>query len=282
MRESLYYDHSGEFSVGPLILGTFAAIVVGAVLSAIYAALILYIPFAGWITFILAIGYGVLLGLVIGRGLKWAKVRHDGIAFLSSLVAASTSFYVSWATWTALVLAGSTDGTDLLAVVSRPAAVWAILHEINAVGAWSLSGFTPTGAALWVLWGLEAVLILAPGVLVPLGVLAVPFCESCERWCEPETDVARLASCEPAELKEGLESRRVDALRELGAPAARDATWIRADLHDCPSCRDLHTLTLTSVRVSVGDDGEQTEQETQAVSQFLVTTPEAETIRGIE
>ena len=252
-------------------------------LAAVYAALVHYIPFAGLITFVLSIGFGVLLGLAIAAALRWAKVRHEGVAFFSSAVAAGSSFYVSWAVWTYLLLAPIRSGSAPHRDRDAAGVLWGVLGEINAVGAWSMSGFTPTGAVLWVLWGAEALLILAPAVLVPFGVLAVPFCERCDVWCEPTEDCRRGSRrLEPAELKSHMDAKDLSALWSgWGRPAAHDDSWIRVDLHDCPSCGNLHTMTLKSITVSVDSDGETQHKEIEVVSHLLLTTDEVHRIRAL-
>lgn len=284
MVQSHYYRHSGQFVLGNTLVATVAAAAGGSVLAAAYAALTLYIPFAGVITFILSIGFGILLGITTSAGLRWAKVRHEGIAFLSSALVALSALYVGWVTWTWLVLRESAATERLVTLVQQPELVWGLVSEINAMGAWSVGGFTPTGAVLWVLWGAEAFLILAPAALVPLGVLSVPFCERCDVWCEPSEDVARFPDCDASELKRRAEAEPPDFLewlRDLGAPRAAADAWVRADLHDCPSCGNLHTLTLKAVRVSPGDDGESLESEREIVNQLLLSTEDAHRIRAL-
>lgn len=281
MVHNLYYRHSGQFSLGSVALGTLAATAIGSALAAAYAALVLYIPLAGVITFILSIGFGVLLGLVTAGALRWAKVRHEGIAFLSSATVALSSFYVSWAVWTWLLLRQSKVEAHLSALAAQPEILWGVVGDINAMGAWSMSGATPTGAVLWVLWGVEALLILVPAVLVPLGVLAVPFCDRCDAWCDASEGVARLTVSEADELKSLMEAKRIDALERLGAAGERDTDWIRVDLHDCPSCDNLHTLTLKSVSVSVADDGDRQQKEVALVDHLLLTTEESHRIRAL-
>jgi len=142
------------------------------------------------------------------------------------------------------------------------------------MGAWSVAGLTPTGAVLWVLWGAEALLILAPAALVPLGVLSVPFCERCDLWCEPSQDVARFTDCDATELKRRAETEGpdfLDWLKALGAPS----------LHDCLSCGNLHTLTLKAVRIWPGDDRENMESEREIVNQLVLSTEEAHRLRSL-
>lgn len=283
MVQTNLYRHSGQFVLGSTILATVAAAAGGSVLAAAYAAVILYIPFAGVITFVLSIGFGILLGITTSVGLRWAKVRHEGIAFLSSAIAALSAFYVSWVTWTWLVLRESEVAGEVAALLPEPRLVWGLVGEINAVGAWSLGGLTPTGPVLWVLWGAEALLILVPAVLLPLGVLSVPFCERCDVWCDATEDVVRFADCDAGELKRRVETKEpgfLEWLERLGAPGSRDDAWIRADLHDCPSCGNLHTLSLKAVSVSAGDDGERRESELEVVNQLLLTTEEVHRLRA--
>ena len=219
MVQNHYYRHSGQFTLGSVLIGTIAATAIGAVLAAVYAALVLYIPFAGLITFVLSIGFGVLLGLAIAATLRWAKVRHEGVAFFSvGRRRRGASFYVSWAVWTYASAPPVRSGSapHRASRCSRTC-YGGVLGEINTVGAWSVSGFTPTGAALWVLWGAEALLILAPAVLVPHRGSRGAVLRALRRCgaSRPRTSPGS-RPWSPSELKSHMDAKDLGALERLG------------------------------------------------------------------
>lgn len=281
MEQGSYYRHSGQFSIGGILLATAGASLGVAVLSAIYAALTLYIPLAGFITFLLAIGFGMGVGLVSGGALVWGKVRNGPLSATFSAAMATLGIYLSWAVWSWLLLNRSDVEASLMAIVPDPSLLWSVVAEVNRSGAWSIGGFTPSGAALWVLWGLEGTLVFAPAFFVSLGMTAVPFCERCERWCEATQDAARVAHCETDVLRQGIETSPLDFLKRLGSPSVRDTTWIRADLHSCPSCDSLTTLSLSEVTVNVNDKGERNEVETELIHQLQISPRDAEGVRAL-
>jgi hypothetical protein len=281
MEQGSYYRHSGHFSLGGLFLATAGAGLLVAALSAIYTALILYIPLAGFITFLLAIGFGMGVGLVSGRALLLGKVRNGPLSTAVSATMAFLGVYLSWAAWSWLLLNRMNVEADLMAIVPSPSILWSVMTEVNEAGAWSIGGFTPSGAVLWVLWGLEATLICTPAFFVSLGMTAVPFCERCERWCEAAQDAARISHCEADVLRQGVEASPLDFLKRLGAPSVRDTTWIRADLHACPSCDNLTTLSLREVTVSVNEKGERNEVERELIHQLRVSLGDAEGVRAL-
>lgn len=78
-----------------------------------------------------------------------------------------------------------------------------------------------------------------------------------------------------------MDAKELDVLLELGNPAEHDDTWICVDLHDCPSCGNLHTMTLKSISVTVDDDGEHQQKELEVVNHLLLNTEEAHQIRAL-
>lgn len=286
MEETKYYRHSGSVSGGGLVLGTIAASIGVAIAAAIYAAAVLYIPLAGVITFVLAAGFGSVAGFIVGHALQFGKLRNDKIAFLVASVLALEALYVSWASWTTLLLWRSDVEASFLPLLESPALLWSVVRELNGVGAWSVGGFSPTGGLLWALWGLEALIILGLATLVPLGILTLPFCERCERWSKLDEDIARFADTDSDSdsdsdsLKSSVEGGAVEFLSSLGKPSVKDTTWLRADLHRCPSCDDLHTLTLSRVTVT-NDKGERKENAQSILQHLLLPKTAAAALREL-
>ena len=280
MEQGKYYRHSGAFSIGGLLLASILGTVGVAIAAVLYAALVLYIPLAGFITFILTAGFGVVAGGVSGMALKWGKLRNNGLATLVGVLFGAEAVYVSWAAWTTLLLWRSDVEASGLALAASPGVLWSVASEINQVGAWSLRGFTPTGGFLWLLWGVEALLVFGLTALVSMGMTAVPFCERCERWCEEEENVARFAASDAERVKREAESQPLEFLTSLGPPPEQADTFLRADLHSCPGCHQTHALTLQSVTVTLNKD-ERKESATEVLRHLLVPSSVAEGVRGL-
>lgn len=281
MSHGRYYQHSGQFTFGGVVLTLVAGLAGGSILAAIYAALILYIPLAGFVTFLLAGGFGFLVGLVTSLLITAGKIRSKGLAFLLSSVVGLGSLYVAWAVWIFLLLNRAELEPELAAILLQPGVLWELLGQISEVGAWSMSDFTPTGLFLWFLWGVEAIIVLGLAMILPMVALATPFCERCDVWCNEEKDVATLKPCDPEELRARMEAKELGFLETVGKPEFPAAEWIRADLHVCPGCKEMQTLSFKKINVTVNDKGERSDAETNWIDHLLVTPQEAEAIRKL-
>jgi hypothetical protein len=83
----------------------------------------------------------------------------------------------------------------LLPILLSPAAVLHLIAEVNAVGAWSIGGSTPTGGALWSVWGIEAALFGGVALFGTALMFAdTPYCEECGRRGAIEDVLARRRS----------------------------------------------------------------------------------------
>jgi predicted protein tyrosine phosphatase len=67
----------------------------------------------------------------------------------------------------------------------NPMTILQFLQILAAQGAWSIFGWTPTGFALWAIWGLEAITIIGASTAVAWSIVGTtPFCETCDRWID--------------------------------------------------------------------------------------------------
>src|SRR5688572_3905604 len=172
-----YYRHSGRFSPPGALIGLAGGLLAGVALAFAYAYSLAYIPIVGIVTFILSAGFGALVGFVTGRLLRVGHVRNNAVTTIVTLTVALVAFYMSWVAWIHAIAGRADADIPLAEIASQPALVWELVQEINKVGAWSLKGFTPTGTFLWILWAIEACLIVVPVFLVTSAMLGGrPYC----------------------------------------------------------------------------------------------------------
>ncbi len=284
MIVGLYYKHSGKFSLLAVPAGLFTGLAVGLPVAFVYAYVALYshyIPFVRWGTFLLAAVFGAVVGLSTSGGLHWGKARNAAVGYITSLVVGLVVFYVSWAVWIYAVLRRVDAKPTLLPLLVYPPLLWHFIVEVSKVGAWTLV-VRPTGFVLWILWGIEAAIVLGAavavgGILVDIDV----FCESCEAWCAEEREVCVLNAAGPGELKQRLEAKDFGYLKKLGARSSGAQAWVRVDLHACPACRATNTLTVKSTTVSVDKEGKKSESSKDVVDRLLISSSEADAIRQL-
>ncbi|MBB3698495.1 hypothetical protein KMW28_15965 [Flammeovirga yaeyamensis] len=190
------YQPSGKFSPFSFIFFLLVAVTALPILGLVYAYCIWYIPFI-YINFIIALAFGFITGLainifVIGKG----KVRNVNIARLFGLAGALVAMYFHWSVWVDLVInAGEQIGTgkygitvsnisifQVFSLAIDPSTLFMIIEEIQKVGTWGLKGNTVSGPFLYVIWGVEALLIIVPAVIVTTAKSRMPYCEMSDTW----------------------------------------------------------------------------------------------------
>lgn len=281
MSSASYYKPSGEFSPVGVALLFVIALPAAAMLAVVYAYSILYIPIAGYVSFILSAGFGVLVGMVTSARLRSGKVRNDGLAWISATLIALLAFYVHWGVWTYGFLTRADVETSVIGLLLSPSALWDIILSINEQGAWTMKGNTPTGGWLWAFWTLEALLILVPAIVVGAISASDPFCERCKEWCKEHDDVLRLQPQDEAQVKSKAEAKDFHGLAQLGGAGADAAHYLRLDLTQCPTCDQTSTLTIQDVTVSVDKEGKHSESKSHFVSNLLLSASELAQVRAL-
>lgn len=247
MFPSTHYEHSGKAPLGGILLTLVGGLIAGAILGAVYGFLIYWSPFV-YINAFITLGCGFGLALSVGSLAKLGKIRNSSIVTVVALVVALVAYYVHWSVWV-----GRMTETDIVA----PGQLWAFVSTINALGPWSIFGWTPTGFALWAIWGIEALVIIGLGSISAHGVIDVPFCETTGKWTTENTLPEHFAPLEspavdsPSSVLQSLQPNgdSPDAYTEVTVATAEGS--------------ELRCVSLNSVVVEKDKDGkEETEKQT--------------------
>ncbi len=177
LMQNTHYTHSGAAPLGGVILTLVAGSIAGVLIGALYGLLIYWIPFI-YINAFIAFGFGILMATIVGNLGKYGKIRNDLVISIVAFVATVFAYYAHWIVWI---------GSNTEIYTLEPAINWQIAVEIAAIGPWSIFGWTPTGWALWTIWGIEATLIVGMGTVTAHGVIDVPYCETTNQWCTEKT-----------------------------------------------------------------------------------------------
>jgi hypothetical protein len=266
-----YYKHSGRFSAAGVVKALLVGALVGVPLGVVYAYVVLYIPIAGSISFLITGGTGFLMGWVISTQIKSGKVRNLPMGLLIALAAAGLMYVTSWEAWLYGLVGRAGQNVSVLEFLTSPGAVWDLLVTINQNGAWSFKGSKPTGIMLDLLWLLEAGGLVG----IPLGMTwqalnAVPFCEECNKWGATR-DLIDVNAGDGAAVKAKLEGREFAALTALGkAPVGSMHFW-HVCFQGCADCDSTQTLCVDDVALSVDKNGKMQTKRTKVVSRLLLT-----------
>lgn len=278
---SLYYRHSGRFTVSGVILALLLGGLAMAGLAFVYAYVVLYCPFI-YVNFIATALYGGAAGAIGTAVLKNRRVRNTSVAATVGLLLGLAAVYMGWVVWMFAFLGRADAERNIVSLATYPALLWAYILRVNEVGAWNLGSVTPTGSALWIVWGAEALLITGVAVLIANFMMKEePYCEACNNWCTQEPKVAELQSCDLSELKRRLEMKDLGFLRSLGARAADAGNWLRVSLYGCKQCHLTNALTVSTVTVTVDKNNKASSKTARVIENLLITPAECDSIRRI-
>jgi hypothetical protein len=189
------YRASGRFS--PLTFALFAAAIVAAAGAAwLYQALMTWIPYI-YVNFILCAGFGAALGVAGAYAVRRGHCRNRIVALVLSIPLAAAGIGASyyWAYRSTLsAIAEKNPETPIEAIRgevtferwidARKEAGWTMTSSHSSSSRKSSPDIS--GAAVLVIWGLEALILLGITVLVVDTEAAKPYCERCEKWCTPK------------------------------------------------------------------------------------------------
>jgi len=249
------YQHSGKLGYAPVLLPV-AGIPLLLILALVYAYINVYNPIGGYITFLIILGYAFACGFVIATLLKLSKCRSTTFCYISAAIGAILSLYFAWAFFLyALAHRFGFMEVGALSLLFNPLAVWEIAGEINATGWFSIKGATPSGIFLWILWGIEAVVILfAVLAIAGDGIADEMFCERCETWC----DISETKHLKIPEQLAATKAANINALTLRALESAENSTLrpaIQARLISCPTCRRFAGWKYKLVSTEIDKDG---------------------------
>lgn len=217
------------------------AILIGApILGFVYAAAEIYIPIGGWITVILLGGFAYGLAWLVDQAARRSKCRD--LVYVRAMGAASGVFglYGSWVAFTYLLIQREQVENDVtyMRLFLDPALVFSIARSIAEVGWYSIASLTPAGTLIWILWGIEAaVIILVPALITGKFIGETAYCVDCDAWCTREAGL----------LLTGVPSSRDDRARVIDGDLAALAALpprpkdlreprVQIEFQSCPQC----------------------------------------------
>lgn len=282
--DGLYYKPSGEVTVAALAAGLFGGLLVALVLAFVYSYLIAYIPFV-YVNVLCTIGYACALGFIIGWLLKSGKMRNPAVGVFVTTIVALAAYYFSWAVWLSAMLARGDYDVSAYTLASHPSTMLEVILRVNENGAWSIGrgGKNPvTGVFLWIVWAIEAGIVLIVPPVLAWGVLSSePFCEFCGEWCEEDQGLVSLRQTEPAALKQVFESKQFERLKAIGAKDPDSPDWFRPNLHRCKSCDRTNTLTVKSEKITIDSKGNAKTESKDLFAKLSLSQPEVEELRRV-
>lgn len=270
-----YYEHSGTVPPLGLLLALLFGIIAAVFLAVIYGYAIFYIPFI-YLNFFLTVGFGALVGYAVFLGAKVGKVRNPALVLACGALMGLFAEYAGWVSW---MYAASKQQALLLA----PLDVWGAINELSAKGAWSIFGLTPSGFALWVVWGVEAIMIVGLAAIASWSSLkSLPFCERCRRWAEQKETMPRYEYLtNPDDFKKQLELGNQSAFKTMKRASGGLKQYAEVVLSNCSRCQQMPLVGVDLVTVSVDTKGKESKSKKQVVENLIADSATVEMIRQV-
>ena len=279
---ALYYKPSGKFHPTALLFLPLAGLPAALLAGIIYGYATYWNPFI-YLGFLLALGAGFLIAFALNLGVLAGRVRSPLLVFLFAVLMALCAEYVQWSFF---LYAGG----KLAALPANPAEVLKGIQAIAGEGLWTIRQYKPTGALLYTVWGLEALLLLVSPLIFSRKTGRQPFCENCRRWVD-ELEILAPFQKIPIDKKlvRELERGNFSALRRLspshqereslgGFPALDQShevnetydVYMELDMIRCSGCDRTHLLTLRRVAPTRDKKNRERFNEQEIVKHLLV------------
>lgn len=267
MDSDRYYRSSGSAPVVGLVTALAIGLVGGGVLSLVYALINYYNPLI-YFTFLATIGFGLGCGMVSVFGVTLGKVRNRMLAGFAGLAIGFLSLYFAWVWYMYFVNLPGFPSGELLFDTTE---LFAKIKVAARTGLWSIRNATPTGLFLYIVWVLEAGIVLCLSGLIAYSHDS-PFCEPCNVWCDEQECPATFSM--PADidvLRSALESGDLMPLYQSAQPSPAGRTYLQAKVYPCPKCHETTWLKLEEVTVSTNDEGEEEKDESTLVNYLEIS-----------
>lgn len=152
-----------------------------------------------------------------------------------------------------------------------PQAVWQFTLMINETGWYEIGGGAPKGTGLWVMWGIEALIVVGlPTLLATMKTDGVVFCEDCRRWCKQIEKAAQLSLPENIDELDPLHQGDVAPLAHLETVTGEGAPHLSVDTQACGNCNATGAFQTKLVTYQVDKEGKLEEQTADITGLVLV------------
>lgn len=273
-----FYRHSGKAPILGLALIGIAGFVSVPILGLIYGLLLRFIPFI-YINFLIVIGYAYAVSFVLSWVAKFGKVRNLYLVGLAAFFFGVLADYVGWVSWlTALV-----GDPYFLVEFFFPLDILYFITLVAEEGAWTISGFTPTGGFLYFIWFIEACVVI--GGITYLTVTALsktPFCEESDAWAEKRTQIGAFTPVSDIrQFRQAITQGNFSTFNQLKPSAPEDRHFTTLEVYECEQCRNFFVLNVDDVVITVNNKGKAESKVKSIISNLVVTPHQLAGLKGL-
>ncbi len=283
------YKPSGR--VGPVtLLLTLGGILIAIILAYFYQLLLDWIPLI-YINFLLTLGAGFALGMIGSFVVYTGHCRNQLVGGLVGVLLATSFIGAKFWFQYRSILNQSTD--IVIAENGIPADQWAEVRKVLATDltfskhiefrveqGWQLGraggggGAPMAGAFVYLVWLVEAGVLLFPGVSMSVRAASQPYSEPKNAWADEEEIVMTLPINEPEMVSRIRTAGSVDELLEIPIPKSDESSQFaiyRVNSVPGEEMEDAY-LSVDLLTISVNSRGEEEKKEESLVQRAILTS----------
>jgi len=263
-----FYHHSGKAPLLGLIIMGIIGFVTIPILAAIYALLVRYIPFI-YINALVVIGYAYVLSFVLSWAAKKGKIRNMVILGLAAFFFGVLADYIGWVVWLA-TLAGN---PMFLLEFFFPIDILQFITVIAEKGAWTLRGMTPTGMALYLVWFIEACIVIGGTTyLTVVSLASTPFCEDSDVWADKKSALGIFYPVKNiSQFKNLVIQGSFTPFNELKPLSSFSDNYTLLEVYECEQCKSFFVLNVNDVVIKTDNKGRKSNVTKSIVSNLIIT-----------
>ena len=259
------YTHSGKVGCAPIAIPV--AGVIGVLICALpYAYADVYSPLA-FLNVFLLVFYGLAVGLFVAIAGRMANSRSLVVTPLLGGLVGAFAVYAAWAGFFSVLIGRHSDNPPgFFHLLVNPRELWTMIEALNQTGWFTMSNTTPTGPALWALWGVEALTLVGGGVYAGFLVLSDEvFCEGCGEWAAELKPLARFVVPDDPAVLSDLRAGATAPFEDLAPSGAVLGECLEVMVHACETCEATSTYQTRLVTRSL-DNRESEEVKIEALT----------------
>lgn len=228
-----YYGESGSVPVLGALITILLGCVGGVALALLYSLAVRFLP--SYMRWLPALLLGAFTGVCTMYAGRLGKIRSRKFRIAAGVVAAVPALYAAWA----------------FHLTVSPGSVLTAMKALAENPGWTVAGREPTLLLAYVVWFLEAVLVVVAAVIFA-ALNRKAFCERCGHWAKKHADVTRLQAFSPILLRAALEGRNYDGLTAIPKAPPDSVEYVSIDLELCGDECERSLLTAWQVTAERG------------------------------
>jgi len=281
--EHLYYQPSGKVPVKGIFISLIMAVVITVVLSIIYIALQWFIPFI-YLNFFIAAGLGFGIGGGVFIAIGAAKIRNTTYERVLAVLCGLLGWYCQWALFVSLLseAEGSMGGgmwvrssfnlTGFWTILTHPEILFRAMLSLNDVGTFTLKHNTVSGTLLWVVWVIEALIIIGAPILFSLsGRATTPFSEQNNEWMEDREVEGKLKTVtDPDDMIKELTTGNLKCLKDFLPADDLSTDYATLRIYESPG-DPISYISVTNISHTADKKGESKKEAKTVIEYYRIT-----------